>query len=263
MSLYRSAAAQEQKVAEVRDWIEATGRMTNLHIGGIAERVRDAEANADLVDAISAVLASESSAWGKLAALREFLVQQLLVEPEPKPFVSTQRTVSPYDVPQAFLRGFFEGGSAHGLWEMQIRQYYDSFEIDPDSPCAFRPGMSVRLFSNANIGYRHKTNLQVAGQLTFNGKFLATSWWIVTLSEVAERFLAQCAATVEVNSRIVAECNALALAREHHPLFVPIPERSSFHARFEHTIPPQADVEVPRGAPLFLYIEGWHRQEVR
>jgi hypothetical protein len=256
----------EDKVVNVQMWVDAVGRMTNLRIGHIVERLENEDE--DLIDAIDAVLESAASSWDKLDALKNFLVQQLLAEPDPQPFVTQTRGISPFDVPQGFLERFFHrnGKEPWPYWGVEVRQFYDSIELNEPSGLGLRPNSSIRMFGNANIGSAQRTNLQVAGQFCFSGQFLATNWWITAPDvEHLEMLLAASVVQFEVGDKPMATLNALTLHRERQALFVPIPVRQNICVRFDHHQAQGKDEPVWPEAriPIFVYIEGWAQREVR
>lgn len=134
---------QEEKVKEVRAWIDVVGRATGLHIGHLAQQIDDQDVGADeLVDAIAAVLTSETGAFDRLDALKDFFVQQLMVEEETAPLVVKERSFSPYDVPFELLREVFpflqkspssraNGPRVHDdpLYRFRLGTYYDTIGL--------------------------------------------------------------------------------------------------------------------------------------
>lgn len=241
----------QQRRETLTSWVTMVGRVSELRVESVLSRLQTDD---ELVDALTAILASQTSAWGQFDALRNYLVGELCVESN-KPVVPIiERHPSPWDVPANLRSKIF------GRRPPTIRQYFDSIEIHNHhsaDPGAHAPGRTTRLFTNTNLGRLDRTNLHVGRQLSPKCVLL-TSWWILIPGATAsiDNLLSKTSISFAVNNVPKSCLNAFALLTPR-PLFVPYPERSDFRVDLETRTP--ATVEAP--TLLFVYFEGWEATE--
>jgi hypothetical protein len=236
------AVISDARRETIESWVAMVGRASSLRVEPILSRMRT---ESDLVDALDAVLQTHHSAFDSFVALRDYLVGELLVESSVVSVPVVDRYPSPWDVPVDLLRGFFRMPLEKGP-ALKIRQYYDSAMLDAGRP--------IKMFDNANVGDRVRTNLNVRGQLSYNAPVLLTSWWIL-VPEIPgiESVLNKCCIDLRVHHRSESCLNALALRRPR-PLLVFLPVGTMIHA----DISCGSRLPLP---PLFLYLEGWEGSE--
>lgn len=241
---------RERDIDEAVTWLELASHVSRLPVAGLLTRLRAGDDQ--LVDAILAILSTGLKPMQCLDAVRDFLVQQSLGETWDPTTVSVGGfETSPFQVPQRFLDIWFPptrkpDPPIEKL--MRIRQFYDCIDLTADLL------NSTRLFGNRNIGDAGRTNLQVAGQLTFDDTpLLITSWWIMTADwPGSDTFFARSWLTMVVGDRPETTTLGLELKRRRQAVLVPVPPRQNFSVTFDFW---KRD-EVP-DRPVFVFIEGW------
>jgi hypothetical protein len=254
-------------IEEAATWLELAGCVAHLPIAGLLQRLRDDDLA--LTDAIHAILSTDYRPSERLTALRDFLVQQLLGESfdaaTDVPFAWRPES-SPFAVPSRFIDVWFPPSTQEAMRgesptsRMRIRQFYDCFDLTPELLT------HTKLFGNNNVGNASRTNLQVAGQLTFNDTpMLITSWWITCPTwPRADEFFAKTCFTMVVGDKPEMLTPGLELVRRRQPLLVPVPPRRNFSVACDFYAHRNEDGPWPLTAvPVFVFIEGWGQASPR
>lgn len=242
-------------IEEAATWLELAACVARLPAMGLITRLR--KGDEDLADAVLAVLAAERSPSQRLDAVRDFLVLHSLGEPwDPTTETLWRPETSPFQVPPRFLDVWFpqprERDAPPVEKLMRVRQFYDSLDLTPELM------NSTRMFGNSNIGDARRTNLQAAGQLTFDDTpILITSWWITTTTwPRIDEFFAKTWFTLQVGDRPEVMTPGLELLRRRQAVLIPVPARQNFSARFDWSHIP-SDTRPAHEPPLYVFVEGW------
>ncbi len=143
------------------------------------------------------------------------------------------------------------GQPARGLprmSELRHLRYYDSCEIEANK--------RIQLFGNANIGMLNRTNLQVAGQLTFDNRLVTTSWFATTIPKIGGVSL-DGVATFTIGDKPIQQAPLHLLLQGRQELYYEIRERMNVSVAVDFH-----NTEAVEGIRLYTYVEGWGRRDV-